>query len=82
MTFGITAIGVGIGAMHPKFDYEHAAQIPTSYGGVLCMILSVAFIGLCVMIEAWPVYLLAVHALKPGTLHHGLQCFLIGVFTD
>ena len=66
MTFGITAIGVGVGAMHPKFDYEHAAQIPTSYGGVLCMILSVAFIGVCVMIEAWPVYLLAVHALKPG----------------
>ena len=66
MTFGITAIGVGVGAMHPKFDYEHAAQIPTSYGGVLCMILSVAFIGICVMIEAWPVYLLAVHALKPG----------------
>jgi len=67
MTFGITAIGVGVGAMHPKFDYEHAAQIPTSYGGVLCMILSVAFIGLCVMIEAWPVYLLAVQGLKqPG----------------
>ena len=66
MTFGITAIGVGVGAMHPKFDYEHVAQVPTSYGGVLSMILSVAFIGLCVMIEAWPVYQLAVHALKPG----------------
>ena len=66
ITFGIVAINVGVGAFYPKFDYEHAAQISTSYGGVLCMILSVAFIGLCVMIEAWPVYLLAMHALKPG----------------
>ena len=65
MTFGITAIGVGVGAMHPKFDYDHAAQIPTSFGGVLSMILSVAFVGICVMIEAWPVYLIAARALKP-----------------
>ena len=72
MTFGITAIGVGVGAMHPKFDYDHAAQIPTSFGGVLSMILSVAFVGLCVMIEAWPVYLIAARALKPDAAQPGL----------
>jgi len=72
MTFGITAIGVGVGAMHPKFDYDHAAQIPTSFGGVLSMILSVAFVGICVMIEAWPVYLIAARALKPDAAQPGL----------
>lgn len=65
MTFGITAIGVGVGAMHPKFDYDHAAQIPTSYGGVAAMIFSVGFVAACVLVEAWPVYLLAARALKP-----------------
>jgi hypothetical protein len=32
------------------------------------MICSIAFIGATVMIEAWPIYLLAVEGLKPGRL--------------
>jgi len=63
MTFGITAIGVGFGALYPNFNYENAAEIPTSFGGALCMIISVGFIGLAVMIEAWPIYHLATQAL-------------------
>lgn len=66
MTFGITAIGVGVGALYPKFGYANVAEIPTSFGGVVCMIFSVAFIGVTVMIEAWPVYLLAMKGLNPG----------------
>ena len=72
MTFGITAIGVGVGAIHPKFDYDHAAQIPTSFGGVTSMIFSVAFVGLCVMIEAWPVYLFTVRGLNPSAAQPSL----------
>lgn len=68
MTFGITAIGVGIGALYPKFNYDHVAEIPTSFGGAVCMIFSVAFIGATVMIEAWPVYLLAMQGLSFGTV--------------
>jgi ABC-2 type transport system permease protein len=66
MTFGITAIGVGVGALYPKFDYDHVAEIPTSFGGAICMISSVAFIGVTVMIEAWPIYLLSMEELRPG----------------
>ena len=66
MTFGITAIGVGVGALYPKFDYDNAAEIPTSFGGAVCMIISIAFIGATVVIEAWPVYLLAMEGLRPG----------------
>lgn len=71
MTFGITAIGVGVGAAYPKFDYSNAAEIPTSFGGVVCMIFSVAFVGAAVMIEAWPVYHLAMEGLHPGTTKGG-----------
>lgn len=66
MTFGISAICVGLGAIYPKFAYDHAAEIPTSFGGAICMILSVAFIGVTVMIEAWPIYLVSSHALRSG----------------
>jgi ABC-2 type transport system permease protein len=66
MTFGITAICVGVGALYPKFTFDHAAEIPTSFGGAVCMIVSIAFIGVTVMIEAWPIYLLAMRGLSPG----------------
>jgi ABC-2 type transport system permease protein len=68
MTFGITAIGVGVGALYPKFNSTNAAEIPTSFGGALCMVFSVAFIALVVMIEAWPIYLLATETLQTGRL--------------
>jgi ABC-2 type transport system permease protein len=66
MTFGITAICVGVGALYPKFTFDHAAEIPTSFGGAICMIVSIAFIGIAVAIEAWPIYLLAMRGLNPG----------------
>jgi ABC-2 type transport system permease protein len=69
MTFGITAICVGLGAIYPKFTYDHVAEIPTSFGGATCMIFSIGFIGLIVMIEAWPVYLLTSRSLGAGGSH-------------
>jgi ABC-2 type transport system permease protein len=69
MTFGITAICVGVGAIYPKFSYDHVAEIPTSFGGAICMIFSIGFIGLIVMLEAWPVYLLTSRALRVGGTH-------------
>ena len=68
MTFGITAIGVGLGALYPKFDFDNAAEIPTSFGGAVCMIVSMAFIGVAVMLEAWPIYNLAMHAFHRGRI--------------
>ena len=66
MTFGISAIGVGLGALYPKFNYENAAEIPTSFGGAVCMIFSMGFIGLAVMIIAWPIYTLAMREIHRG----------------
>ena len=62
MTFGITAIGIGLGALYPNFNYDNAAEIPTSFGGAICMIVSMAFIALAVMIEAWPMYRIAIQS--------------------
>ena len=67
MTLGITAINVGVGALYPRFNFDNAAEVPTSFGGAICMIFSIAFIGIAVMIEAWPIYQLALQGLKSGT---------------
>lgn len=66
MTFAIAAIGVGLGALYPDFDYENPAEIPTSFGGAVSMILSVVFVALAVAIEAWPIHVLAMRAVYRG----------------
>ena len=68
MTFGIAAIGVAFGALYPNFNYENAAEIPTSFGGAVSMIVSIAFIALIVMIEAWPIYQIASASMRRGSL--------------
>ena len=56
MTFGITSLGVGLGAVFPKFKHENVAQIPTGFGGIVYMLMSMLFIGVVIILEAWPVY--------------------------
>jgi len=54
MTVGITGMGVGMGAMHPKFHVENAAQISVSYGGVVYMVIAMGFIAVSVVILVTP----------------------------
>jgi ABC-2 type transport system permease protein len=56
MTFAIAGLALGFGALFPKFNTENAAQIPTSFGGLVLMMASVALIGLVIVAEARPVY--------------------------
>jgi ABC-2 type transport system permease protein len=56
MTFAIAGLAMGFGTLFPQFETENAAQIPTSFGGLLFMMASVALIGGVVVLEARPVY--------------------------
>ena len=56
MTLGISSLGIGLGVMYPKFKADNPAQIATSFGGVLYMVISSAYITLIVALEARPVY--------------------------
>ena len=56
MTFAIAGLAVGFGTMYPRFDTENAAQIPTSFGGLLFMMASIVMIGGTIVLEARPVF--------------------------
>jgi len=56
-TFAITALALGLGALYPNYDTENVAEIPTSFGGLLFMMSAVIYLGVIVLLEAWPVYL-------------------------
>ncbi|HEX8725070.1 MAG TPA: hypothetical protein VF737_06780 [Gemmatimonadaceae bacterium] len=57
MTFAVAGLALGFGTLFPQFETENAAQIPTSFGGLLFMMTSVAMIGGVVILEARPVYM-------------------------
>src|SRR4051812_1428068 len=56
LTLGIAGLALGFGTIFPQFDTENAAQIPTSFGGLVFMMTAIALIGGVVMLEARPVY--------------------------
>ncbi len=56
MTFAVSGLAIGFGTLFPQFETENAAQIPTSFGGLLFMMASVGVIGGVVILEARPVY--------------------------
>lgn len=56
MTFAIAGLAVGFGTLFPRFDTENAAQIPTSFGGLLFMMASIVVIGAVITLEARPVF--------------------------
>src|SRR5687768_12703078 len=45
MTLAIAGLAIGFGTAYPQFETENAAQIPTSFGGLLFMMAAVAVIG-------------------------------------
>jgi ABC-2 type transport system permease protein len=58
LTCGIVGLGVGVGALYPQFRLENTARMAWGLGGAVYMIVSMIFIGVVVLLEAWPVYTL------------------------
>jgi ABC-2 type transport system permease protein len=56
MTLALCGMALGFGTLFPQFETENAAQIPTSFGGMVFMIASVGLIAGVVVLEARPVY--------------------------
>ncbi len=56
LAFALTSLALAFGAVYPKFNSENPADIPTSFGGLLFMMAAIAFIGIIILLEAWPVY--------------------------
>jgi ABC-2 type transport system permease protein len=56
LTLAIGALALGFGALYPQFETENAAQIPTSFGGLVFMMTTVALLAVVIVLEAGPVY--------------------------
>ncbi|MDI6642199.1 MAG: hypothetical protein QME68_07825 [Elusimicrobiota bacterium] len=82
VSFGITSLAFGLGAIYPKFDTDNIAQIETSYGGIFFIITALLYIGLTLAIAATPMQMFIKHEfggeLSPKKLLlHGVDLLLL-----
>jgi ABC-2 type transport system permease protein len=56
MTLALCGMALGFGTLFPQFETENAAQIPTSFGGMIFMISAIGLIAAVIVLEARPVY--------------------------
>jgi ABC-2 type transport system permease protein len=54
-TLAVSALALTFGVFYPQFATANAAQIPTSFGGVVYMMSSMILLAVVIMIEAIPV---------------------------
>jgi len=70
LTMAISALALAFGALYPQFETENAAQIPTSFGGLIYMMTTIALLAVVIVIEAQPVsvYLAAEFQAEPVSI--------------
>jgi ABC-2 type transport system permease protein len=67
LTLAIAALALGYGALYPQFETENAAQIPTSFGGLVFMMTTIALLAgvIFALYQAVYVYLRSTYEHQP-----------------
>ncbi|MBU0735099.1 MAG: hypothetical protein KKG10_13210 [Proteobacteria bacterium] len=81
MVLGIVALGIGLGASYPKFKHENVGQVSTGFGGFLYMMISSLFIGLIIILEAGPVYVLFMSQVRGSVISSLQWLFIVSSFS-
>ena len=76
----IVSLGIAFGAAYPRFDVQNPAQIATSFGAVLYMILCLGLVAVVVALEAWPVSRLFWHRVGRGPVAGGESALIAAAF--
>jgi ABC-2 type transport system permease protein len=53
VTVVLTAMGVGLGGIYPRFRFENPAQVPMSFGGVIFMLVAMLYVLLAAAGTMW-----------------------------
>jgi len=79
VTFAITSLALGFGALYPNYETENVAEIPTSFGGLLFMMAAVTYLAGVIILEAWPVYLFLNSRMQGGEAAVSTMPLILGV---
>ena len=78
LTLAISALALAFGALYPQFETENAAQIPTSFGGLVFMMATITLLAVVIVIESVPVYGYLRAAFNQEPLH--ISPLMLGAF--
>jgi len=56
MSAGLSGIAMGVGVLFPNMKQNNAAQIVSGFGGTFCLVLSLAYVALVVILVALPIH--------------------------
>jgi len=76
MSISLTSLSVGMGAVFPRFDERNPGKIASSMGGMLTTILSLAYVGLMVVIAALPAHRYTLYKMDPTLPFPRFEVFL------
>jgi ABC-2 type transport system permease protein len=76
----VVSLGIGLGAVYPNFQSENPAQVVTSFGGLLFMIICFVLIAAVVILEAGPVYYIFMAGMRNQNLALWQIVWLTGSF--
>ena len=79
ITFVLTSLALGLGALYPSYKTENVAEIPTSFGGLLFMMAAVTYLAGVIVLEAWPVYLFLQSRFQSGAAQVSSIPLVLGV---
>jgi ABC-2 type transport system permease protein len=65
MSVSLTSLSVGLGAIYPRFEERNPGKIASTMGGMLATVLSLAYVGLMVIIAALPAHRYSLHKIDP-----------------
>jgi ABC-2 type transport system permease protein len=57
MSFGLSGIAVGTGVLFPNLKGQNAAQVVSGFGGTFCLVVSLAYVAILVLVVAMPMHL-------------------------
>jgi ABC-2 type transport system permease protein len=79
VTFALTSLALGFGALYPNYETENVAEIPTSFGGLLFMMAAVTYLAGVIILEAWPVYLFLSSRFQGGPAEVSVTPLVLGM---
>jgi len=80
MCLTVTCLTLGLGAVWPEYREPNPSRIASGLGGMLAALASLTYVGLSIVILAWPAYRYSLHQWQGRTGYRGALLLALAAF--
>ncbi len=80
MCLAVTSLTLCLGAILPDYRERNPGKIASGLGGMLAALAGLGYVGLSIVVLAWPAYLYANSTVRPGISYGAALAAAFGVF--